>query len=93
MKWVHIYRRDIGNGTVKIAATAKLNDSAVEFEGEGALIEQLNRGFLKPATGKTLTPSDGEEFLKHLKNQYRSLDLLATDMQEGDRVAYPQSVE
>ena len=93
MKWVHIYKREFGSGQAKIAVTCVLRDGAIEMQGDEQIIARLKTGILVPSAGRELTPNDGERFLTALKNEYRSLKLVATDVQEGEQVTYPQSVD
>jgi hypothetical protein len=92
MKWVHIYKRDLGALTAKIIVTCILTpDGRVQMTGDQDMITRLRRGVLIPAESRLVTLEDGEDFLQALRYEYRSINLAATDVQEGKEVDYPQS--
>lgn len=93
MKWVHLYQRDFGSGQASIVATCVLSeDGQVQISGSDKdLMARLQRGVLIPAEDRVVVPRDAEDFLGALKNEFRGLGLVATDIQVGDQVEYPES--
>ena len=90
MKWVDLISFDAAARKGSMVVRAILENGIVHLEGNAAMTETLRKdGVFSSSARRTVTPEDGEAFLKALGEEYRNAHFFATDVREGEKpVAY-----
>jgi len=83
MKSVQIYKLE-NNGDQTVLTTCKLVNETIILEPENSFMmkEFVEKGIKNYENKTVLYPTDGEEFLKHLKFHFKSGYLNASDVIE-----------
>ena len=84
-KWVDIVSHHPRANSVskELLARCVLIDGRVDCEGDARVIKALER-VVDSASGKAVTPVDGEEFLSVLERTFRNPGMMATPVRIGE---------
>ena len=89
MKYLHIVSLDPKTLAPVTRATCSIakGDAAATCSGDETLVAELRLGVFHPGLARSVTPEDGELFLRTVPLEYRHPSLFATEIFEGETVA------